>query len=263
MNPKILTSLTLAALLAAPAFAHDAACPPSGDQLLRQMSDKLAAAHSLTFMAHREIDPALVENSAVADYARIEASVLRPNKFAAFASTSKGVRHFYADGRTLSLHDERAHTYATVPMQTSIDGLVAALDEKYGFTPPLAEFAVSNPYRSLHAQAQTVSYVGREKIAAGMLGLRGIECHHLALRGKVADAELWIAVGDSLPRKLVATFRRAGHPQVRIEFTSWNLNAPVKASAFAFTPPKGAEKIEMWTPEKMAAASKTVAARKN
>ncbi|MEA3210873.1 MAG: hypothetical protein QOE70_3930 [Chthoniobacter sp.] len=240
-----------------------AAAEPDADQLLRQMSDKLSSARSFSFKAYREIDPALLAGTPAAEKACIRASVLRPNKLAAHAKTNLGGRHFYADGRTLSLLDEKANTYATLPMHTNIDGVVAALDERYGFTPPLAEFAVSNPYRGIRQQAQSVAYVGREKVAAGFLGLAGVECHRLALKGKIADAELWIAVNNSLPRKLVATFRRAGHPQVRISFSSWNLAAAVTEAEFAFTPPKGAEKIEMWTPAQMASASKKVAARKN
>lgn len=240
-----------------------AAAEPNSDQILRQMSDKLSAARSFTFKANREIDPALLEGTRAAETARVQARVLRPNKLAAHARTNLGVRHFYADGSKLTVVDEKANTYATVPMRTNIDGVVAALDERYGFTPPLAEFTVSNPYRGIREQAHSVAYVGREKVAAGFLGLGGIECHHLALKGKVADAELWIAVGDSLPRKLVATFRRAGQPQVRINFSSWNLAALVSEGDFAFTPSSGAEKIEMWTPAQMASASKKTAATKN
>jgi hypothetical protein len=205
----------------------------------------------------------LLEGTQAAEKATVEARVLRPNKFAAHAKTNLGVRHFYADGRTLSLLDEKANTYAILPMRTNIDGVVALLDEKYGFTPPLAEFAVSNPYRGIREQAQSVSYLGREKVAGGFLGLGGVECHHLGLKGKVADAELWIAVSDSLPRKLVATFHSDRQSQVRVNFTSWNLAAPVTEADFAFTPAKGGEKIEMWTPAKMASASKNTAARKN
>lgn len=262
MKPNTKLAAVRLALLAI-SLLPAAAAEPDADQLLRQMSDKLSAARSFTFKAHREIDPALLEGTPAAEKACIQASVLRPNKLAAHATTNLGVRRFSADGSNLTLLDEKANTYATVPMRTNIDGVVAALDEKYGFTPPLAEFAVSNPYRGIREQAQSVSYVGREKVAGGFLGLRGVECHHLALKGKVADAELWIAVSDSLPRKLVATFHRDGQPQVHLDFSSWNLAAPVTESDFAFTPPKRAEKIEMWTPAQMASATKKTAARKN
>ena len=151
--------------------------------------------------------------------------------------------------------DEKQGFHATVPMRTTIDGLVDALDAVYGFTPPLAEFALSNPYADIRRHAHTVTYLGLAK-TGGFLGMGGVECHRLGLKGKLADAELVIGVSDQLPRKLVATFHRAGQPQVRIDFSAWNLAATATAADFTFTPPQGAQKIEMWTTAKMNAARK-------
>jgi hypothetical protein len=248
-------SLVLALALSSTGSAADAAAP-NADQLLRAMSAKLAAAKSFTFEATREIDPALLDGHDLPEKARVAVAVQRPNKLAAQATGKAGTRRFVADGRTLSLLDGKANHYATVPMRTTIDGLVDQLDQKYGFVPPLADFAVSNPYAELRRQAHTIAYLGRGKTSEGFLGLGGVECHRIGLKGKVADAELWITVGDQLPRKLVATFHRAGQPQLRIAFSQWNLAAAVSAADFTFTPPSGAQKIEMWTTAKMQAARK-------
>ncbi|MEI6536605.1 MAG: DUF2092 domain-containing protein, partial [Verrucomicrobiaceae bacterium] len=192
-KPLLTLGLFAAALLPV------AAAEPDADQLLRQMSDKLAAAKSFSFEATREIDPALVEGMKVMGKAHITASVQRPNMLTAHARGKDGARRIVFDGNTLSILDEKMNHYATVPMHTSIDGLVEQLDEKFGFTPPLAEFALSNPYADFHKQAHTVTYLGRGKTKAGFLGLSGVECHRISLKGKEADAELWIAVSDLLP----------------------------------------------------------------
>jgi hypothetical protein len=165
-------------------------------------------------------------------------------------------RQFVANGRSLTIFDAKKNLYASVPVPPTIDGLIAKLDEQYGFTPPLAEFAVSDPYQEFRRQAHTVVFLGREKVGAGFLNIGGVECDHLSLKGKTADAELWIGVKDRLPRKLVATFHRAGRPQVRVNFLAWDLRPQVSPSDFIFTPPKGAQKIEMWTTSKMQASRK-------
>ena len=64
-------------------------------------------------------------------------------------------------------------------------------------------------------------------------------------------AELWIGQDDLLPRKLVATFHRDGQPQLRLDFSAWNLAAPIAPATFTFTPQKGAQPIEMWTTAQM------------
>jgi hypothetical protein len=48
--------------------------------------------------------------------------------------------------------------YAAVPMRTTLDGLVARLDEQYGFTLPLSEFTLSDPYADFRRRASTVTY---------------------------------------------------------------------------------------------------------
>jgi hypothetical protein len=253
MKPSYPKSLLTVGLLAA-TLLPAAAADPTADQLLRQMSAKLAASKSFTFEATREIDPGLLEGISVPTKAAVSAVVQRPNKLAATAKSSLGTRRFIFDGSSLVLLDEKNNHYAKVPMRNNIDGLVDEIDVKYGFVPPLAEFALSNPYQEFRRQARSFTYLGRERTREGFLGLGGVECHRIWLAGKEADAELWIGVNDQLPRKLTATFHREGKPQVRISFSKWNLAAP--AADFTFSPPKGSQQIEMWTTAKMNSARK-------
>jgi hypothetical protein len=252
--------LAIAALLASPipAVAHDAACT-NADQILRQVSAKLAGASQFTFKAHRQADAALAGGEVPQD-ARLEVTVARPNRIATKVVGGKGGRDLYADGKNLSLHDPKMKLYATVPMRTSIDGLVDRIDAKYGFTPPIAEFVLSDPYSKGFKQvAKSVTYIGRDTRSAGFFGKK-TECHHLALKGKAADAELWIGVADQLPRTLIATFKdRPGQPKLRIDFSDWNLAANVNASAFTFVPGKDAVKVPMRTTAEVAATAKKAA----
>lgn len=203
----------LVALSRSPATAA-----PSGDQILREMSAKLAAAKTIAFEAERQTDPALLEGRDVPEKSRVSAVVRRPSQFAARGASQEGARQIVADGHTLTILDKKKNHYAQVPMPATLDGLIDKLDAEYGFTPPLLEFTSSNIYRDFREQAHGVTYVGTDKLPAGFL--RSVSCHHLALKGPAADAELWIDADDLLPRKLVATFHRAGHPQLHVEFLS-------------------------------------------
>ena len=215
------------------------------DQLLRQMSEKLAQAEKLTFKVDRKLDAALVEDSIVAENAQIEISVSRPGKFHAKSDTKDGVRRIFFDGQKLSVYDEMMKLYATVPVSGTIDDAVARIDTEYGFTPPLAEFILSDPYKVLSQHIKSKAYKGKENVA-------GVECHHLSLSGDVADSELWIGTADLLPRKLVATFKdREGSPKLQADFSNWNLAPTLDDKMFAFVPPKDAENIDMITEEQM------------
>jgi len=219
------------------------------DQLLRQMSEKLSKAQNLSFKVGRKLDAALVEGRNVAESAAIEISVSRPGKFQARSDSIDNVRQIFFDGQNLSIYDQTMKLYATAPVNGTIDQAVAKIDETYGFTPPLAEFILSDPYQALSGQIKTKSYQGKESVG-------GVECHHLTLGGDAADSELWIGTADLLPRKLVATFKnREGNPQLQAEFSSWNLSPTLDDKLFAFVAPKDVEKIEMITEAQMKEAT--------
>jgi len=245
-----------AALVASVCFLSPvSAGEPDGDAILRAMCDKLSAAQSLRFEAVREIDAALLEGRDAASKATVSVVMQRPARIAATSVSRCGTRRFVADGANLSVLDAKENLYAVIPMAVGIDGLVQRLDTHYGFTPPLAEFAVSDVYAQFRREARTVSYAGKGRLG-GFLGLGGTLCHRLSLSGPQADAELWVGVADNLPKRLVATFRTEGQPQVRIRFRSWEIDPAVAPETFTFNPPAGSARIEMWTTRQMEAAAR-------
>ncbi len=215
------------------------------DQLLRQMSEKLAHAQKFSFKVDRKLDAALVEGRNVPENAQIEISVSRPGKFLAKSQSQDNVRQLVFDGQNLTVYDETMKLYSTVPVPGTIDEAIARIDEKYGFTPPLAEFILSDPYGALSPRIKSRAYKGKETVS-------GVECYHLSLSGEVADSELWIGVADLLPRKLVATFRdREGGPELEADFSDWNLSATPADNFFTFVAPPDAASVEMVTETQM------------
>ena len=233
------------------------AAAPSADSVLRQMSDKLGAARKFSFKARREIDSGQAAGDGLPGKAEIAVTVQRPDKVVARAVSPGDVRHLYADGKNLSMFDARKKFYETVPMAASLDELPAKLAAIYGFTPPVAELLLSDIYKDVVFRAQDVAYVGIGVIKTGFLGLKRVSCHRIALTGKLADSELWITVGDLLPRRWTATLKRdTGKVVIDLEFSHWNLAASSRDEDFTFSPPKGAVRIPMRTVAEIQAAHK-------
>jgi hypothetical protein len=229
--------------------------PADPDQLLRQMSEKLAQAKEFSFKVDRKLDAALVEGRNIPENAQIEISVSRPGKFLAKSDSQDTVRRLIFDGQNLSVYDETMKLYSTVPVPGTIDEAVTKINERYGFTPPLAEFVLSDPYGALSPRIKSQAYKGKETVG-------GIECHHLSFGGQVADSELWIGVADLLPRKLMATFKdREGGPQLQADFSDWNLAVALDDKFFNFVAPQGSERVEMVTEAQMNETAAKLAAR--
>jgi hypothetical protein len=216
------------------------AIDPDAATVLKAMSDKLAAAQQFTFKGTRTVDPALAQGGRdVKLNARLQGAVARPNKISASAADSRSTRRFIYDGENVTLYNPDANHYATVPGGSDIDKTIDKIVENWNFHPAMADLLVSDPYASLSKRATSGKLVGTEKV-------RGINCHHITVTQEALDWEAWISASDHLLRRFVITFKGVeGSPKVRVEITEWDLDPTLSASQFTFTPPKGAQKIEM------------------
>jgi hypothetical protein len=237
--------LTLIACGRAGQPAAPSVAPPTAELVLRQMSDKLAHAKQVTFKVAREFQTSATDGEIDDVKTEIDVALSRPDKLMAQSKGAQGVRTFYADGQNVSVVDHQMKLYTTIRLGGTIDEMVEKIDERYGFTPPVAEFMLNDPYKKMSGQIENASYKGLEVI-------NGVECHHVTAQGELADAELWVATTDQLPRRLVATFKhRVGSPQLKADFSDWNLNASLDNKVFSFVPAADAEKIEMLPIERL------------
>jgi hypothetical protein len=206
---------------------------------VRRMTTRLASARSFTVDAVRQMDAELLEGRSVPDSAGIHVEVRRPDKVHAVLKSPGEERHFYFDGRTVTVYDATKKFYATEPVRGNIDDMLRYLDEHFSFMPPLAEFVANNPWAFLGIRARSAQL-------AGTRSFNGAECRQVNITGEHADAQLWVATATSLPCGLTATFTRMeGAPKLRAGFSNWRLGAAVPDAHFVFRPPADARLIPM------------------
>ena len=264
MTVRTLTVLGLA--LVAPSLIPDLAVGAatqnsretiSADTVLRQMSQKICTANRFSFRARREIESGLAGGDGLHANTKIEVTVQRPDKMMARATIPGDTRCLYFDGKQLTITDVQKEVYSTVPMAVPLDKLPSELATIYGFVPVAADFLVSDLYEDLVWRSKSVEYLGAGTIKSGFLGLNAVRCHRVALRGEVADSELWIAEKDLLPRRWIATVKAAsGTEVIKLELSNWNLEAKAQDKDFTFSPGKDVIQIPMMTEADMAEARK-------
>ena len=125
-------------------------------------------------------------------------------------------------------------------MPASLDEALDAARDQFGIDLPLIDLALSDPYKSGMAKAQSAIYYGT---APAM----GFDCHHLAFRQENIDWQVWIQTGPQpLIRKFVITHKNEdGAPEFTGLIRSWDFLERPADSNFAFEPPRGAMKVEM------------------
>jgi len=258
MNKLPLLALTTALLVSGCASRYsssppDAGASPDADALLKAMSTRLASSNNYRFTATRTMPKERAEKMNQPAKADLDVVLARPSKLAVKITGKGAPGEMIFDGRTFTVVDGLNKFYSKAPLKGTLDKVPGHLAQVYGFQPPLAEFIVSDPYSDIKHRVESVSYLGKGTVNDGG---QIVPCHRIGLQGRLADAELWLAVADSLPRRLkVIAKNSAGSDLIMdVDFLTWDMNAQVSDSAFRYQAPTGAEEIPMISLSEAAAA---------
>jgi hypothetical protein len=208
-----------------------------GQALVRGMSDRLVKATAFTVKTRdtRRRSPQSPPIQTERTF-----SVRRPDRV---AFTSVGdqldVRGWLADGK-VTLVSPTAKVWARVRGDTTIDGTLDRLAERFEMQMPMADFFYSVPYDALMADGMKGGYVGQETVEQ-------VDCAHVSFADDTVEWHLWLPQsGDPLPKKYRVTAKRMrGKPTSEVLFLQWDLDSPPADSTFVPRVPDGFERIAM------------------
>ncbi|HEY7156350.1 MAG TPA: DUF2092 domain-containing protein [Gemmataceae bacterium] len=245
---RILASVPLLFLLAVvlPPVLGDkpAAKPkiePRADEILKKTCACLADLKQFGLKVEETFDQMSEAGQKLQFTNRRKVLVRRPGHLMADSDGDTTKRLFYYDGKTITLFDPVAKTYATLEAPATLDAMFDFLNENLGFSIPTSDLIYSDPYKVLTERVEEGDYIGLHEVG-------GKKCHHLAFRQRGMDWQLWVDAGDKpLPLKFLITYRRLpGEPQFATVLT-WDESAKIADDAFTFKPPADAKKIEFVT----------------
>ncbi len=212
---------------------------PRALRLLQKSCDYINQQPSFGFRADVAFDDVLVPDYKVQYHAIVQAIVVRrPGKFRLdYTGDRRNVR-FYYNGKTFSLLDKRANTYASVSAPPTIDATLDQVREQLDIGLPLEDFLYSDPCKGLSSNLQAAYDLGPSRVA-------GSSTMHLAFRQENIDWQIWIDnEGLPLPRKMVITYKKLpGSPQYTAVFSKWAFK-PFDPSMFSYTLPKAPAPID-------------------
>lgn len=212
---------------------------PAADKLLKSMSATLSSAKDFSFRADIDFDQILTSGQQIQYGGTADLTVERPNKvYAAFAGDLDSKKIWYT-GKEITVLDVNKSFYGKLDVPATIDEAMDNLMDKYGFTLPLSDVMVSDPYKAFVSNVAAGVVIGDSMI-------NGQQCRHLAFVEKYIDWQIWISNGaQALPCKLVITYKTIpGGPQYSAVFSNWAINPAINASVFAPVLPKEAVRIE-------------------
>jgi hypothetical protein len=168
--------------------------------------------------------------------------VRRPDAFAIDLALPALAGQYVYDGKTVSVYDAKAGSYATYPAPQTIRETLELAEDKYGATVPLDDL-----FRWSAGDDRTKVLTAAHFIDKVQLGSQ--TANHYAFRQPGIDWQIWIADGDKpLPlRVIIVASDDPAKPQFQADL-AWDTSPQFSQTAFAFTPPPNARAIDTRTP---------------
>ena len=213
---------------------------PRADAQLRRMSDYLTSLRSFRVRALSSEDLVSTEGQKVQFLADQDIALERPNRLRVDRHDPRSDTVVRYDGRQLTIAGKRTGYYAKVQTPPDLTQAIDFVRDRYGVDAPAADLLVENPYDSLMEDVVTGRYLGVEVF-------NGVPLHHLAFSGKDVDWQIWIEDGPRpVPHRYAITAKhQKAEPDFTVTLIGWQPNANIPESEFAFTPPPGAQRIEL------------------
>lgn len=237
----VMLHLAVALLLAAPVLAADApAIDPRAEQILKATADYLKDAKEFVFQADITIDDILPSGPMIQYSGTMHSGVKRPNKARSLFSGDLRNSSSWYDGETFTMLNKKLNLYSQWPAPSSLDETMDKLQEKLGVRIPLNSLFYSDPYKHWMDGVIVAIYAGEHLV-------NGRPAHHIIMIQDEIDAQVWIEEGKQLViRKVVITYKNApGSPRFAAHFSNWDFSPRLSDLLFSFSPPEGADKIEI------------------
>jgi hypothetical protein len=221
------------------AHAQVAGVDPKALAMLKRSTDYLAGLKQFSVDTHATIEAVLDSGQKLMFDNAASVTVQRPNKLVARRKGDLVNQIFYYDGKTLTLSNPDQKVFATVAAPGTLEEMLDYARDSLNIIAPAGDLLYKNVFELLTKDAKSGIVVGKSVVG-------GVRCDHLAFRGPEVDWQIWIQEGaQPLPRRYVVTSTQVpGAPQFATLLSNWNTAPKLTDGTFAFTPPKGASKIE-------------------
>jgi hypothetical protein len=256
----VLTSLLALSMLAGAANAQDTTPPavkkktnpakkspvappkpdlePKAIELLKAVSDRLAAAHTLSFTAVQLAESPSRQGTPLAYATTTDATLQRPDKLRVITSGDGPASEFYYNGKSMMAYAPAENLLAVANAPPTIDAMLEAAYHSAGIFFNFTDLIVADPYKDMSGGLTLAYYIGQSHVVAGTT------TDMVAYIDNGVFIQLWVGIEDKLPRMVRAIFlddpeRLRGE----VQFSNWQLDTPVAPDAFVPSDTANAKRI--------------------
>ncbi len=200
---------------------------PRAMELLKAMSQRLAAARTLAFTATAGFEFPSKLGPPIVYTQRYEVALQRPDRFRVLMQGDGPASEFYFDGKSMIAFAPAENLAAVADAPASIDAMLKKAYETASIFFPFTDLVVADPYEAL-AAGKLAFVIGPSSIVGG------VKTNMVAWANDDVFLQIWIGAEDQLPRRVRAQFSadplRLRH---ELELSDWKLDGVLPAETFA------------------------------
>ncbi len=201
---------------------------PRAMELLKAVSDRLAAAQTMSFTAVASYEYPSKLGPPIVYTTRFDVTMQRPDKLRVLMPGDGPASEFYYDGRQMIAYAPAENLAAFADAPATVDAMLDRAFKTAAIYFPFEDLLVKDPYAAMTDGAILAFYVG----PSSMIG--GTKTEMVAWASNEVFLQIWIGAEDKLPRRVRAIFR-ADPLSLRhqVDFTDWKLDPVVPPDTFA------------------------------
>jgi hypothetical protein len=195
--------------------------------LLKAMSERLAAAKTMSFTAIASYEYPSQLGPAIVYTTRYDVVMRRPDGLKVVMPGDGPASDFYYDGKTMIAYAPTENLVALADAPSKLDDALKQAFQTAAIYFPFTDLLLDDPYAALAERGRLAFYIG----PSGMIG--GTKTEMLAWADNDVFLQAWIGTEDKLPRRIRAVFSadplRLRHD---MELSNWQLDPAVPADTF-------------------------------
>ena len=231
---------------------------PKAIELLKAVSSRLAAAHTLSFTAVQIFESPSRQGPPLAYAKKTDVTLQRPDRMRVIISGDGPASEFYYNGKTMMAFAPAENLLAVSDAPPTIDATLEAVYHSAGIFFTFTDLVVSDPYKDMAEGLTLAYYVGQSHVVAGTT------TDMVAYIDNGVFIQLWIGTEDKLPQMVRAMFLDDPEKlRSQVEFSNWQLDLTVPPDAFVLSNAADAKRIPFADIKTQAASGTMPSARAN
>src|SRR5277367_369797 len=219
------------------------ALEPKAIEILKATSNRLAAAHSMSFTADVTYESPTRQGPPLVYATQSDVTMVRPNKLRVITPGDGPASEFYYDGKVMMAYAPAENLIAVANAPPTIDATLEAAFADAGIYFPFTDVIVTDPYRDLSDGLTLAYYVGKSHV------IGGVTTDIVAYVTNRVFVQAWIGADDKLPRILRAIYLDDKLQQRHIlVLSNWKLNPDVQPDVFGTPAAASAKHIKFAHP---------------